>query len=90
MIKAELDLAQMVNFDSSRPYRWLVSIPEPNPKLYAFRTNDVDLDHVINLLQGHCPLSVQLRGPDRHADQLVNMGAVDPARLVAPLRRVAA
>jgi hypothetical protein len=49
----EMDLAKVVNFDSVRVYRWLVSIAEPNPKLYGFlRDNGVDLNHVVNLLQG--------------------------------------
>ena len=39
--------------DSFRAYRWLVTIAEPNPKLYGFlRDNGVDLNHVLNLLGG--------------------------------------
>ena len=39
--------------DSFRVYRWLVTIAEPNPKLYGFlRDNGVDLNHVLNLLGG--------------------------------------
>jgi hypothetical protein len=57
----ESDLARIVNFDSFRAYRGLVSIAEPNPKLYRFlRDNDVDSNHVINLLHGAialCPHS---------------------------------
>ena len=53
MVDSEIDLARIVNFDSFRAYRWLVSIAEPNPKLYAFlRKKGVDLSQVINLLGG--------------------------------------
>jgi len=49
----EIDVARIVNFDSFRAYRWLVKIAEPNPKLYGYlRDSDVDLNHVINLLDG--------------------------------------
>ena len=53
MTGAEIDLARIVNFDSFRAYRWLVTIAEPNPKLCGFlRGNGVDLNHVLNLLGG--------------------------------------
>ena len=53
MVDFEIDVARIVNFDSFRAYRWLVSIAEPNPKLYGFlRDNGVDLNHVFNLLGG--------------------------------------
>src|SRR5262245_44277339 len=46
-------LSKVVNFDSIRLYRWLLSISEPNPKLYAYlRANGVDLGHIFNLLGG--------------------------------------
>jgi hypothetical protein len=49
----EINVARIVNFDSFRAYRWLVEIAEPNPKLYGYlRDSDVDLNHVINLLDG--------------------------------------
>jgi hypothetical protein len=49
----EIDVARIVSFDSFRAYRWLVKIAEPNPKLYGYlRDSDVDLNHVINLLDG--------------------------------------
>jgi hypothetical protein len=49
----EIDLAKIVNFDSFRAYRWLVTISEPNQKLYSYlREKGVDLNHVINLLDG--------------------------------------
>jgi hypothetical protein len=51
--RPEVDLARIVNFDSFRAYRWLVSIAEPNQKLYGYlRHNGVDLNHVMNLLEG--------------------------------------
>ena len=53
--------ANLVNFDSLRLYRWLLSISAPNPKLYAYlRANCVDLKHIFNLLDGAvalCPCS---------------------------------
>jgi hypothetical protein len=49
----EIDVARIASFDSFRAYRWLVKIAEPNPKLYGYlRDSDVDLNHVINLLDG--------------------------------------
>jgi hypothetical protein len=49
----EMDLTRIVNFNSLRAYRWLVTIAEPNAKLYDYlQSNGVDLDHVINLLDG--------------------------------------
>jgi len=49
----DIELAKIVNFDSFPAYRWLVSIAEPNERLYGFlRKNGVDLNHVINLLEG--------------------------------------
>jgi len=46
-------LAKIVNFDSFRAYRWLVSIAEPNHKLHDYlRHNGVDINHIINLLEG--------------------------------------
>jgi hypothetical protein len=49
----EMDLARIVNFDSFRAYRWLVTIAEPNAKLYDYlRFNGVELHQVINLLHG--------------------------------------
>ena len=45
--------------DSFRAYRWLVTIAEPNPKLYGFlRDNGVDLNHVLNLLEGAINVSM--------------------------------
>jgi hypothetical protein len=53
MIRAEIDLGKIVNFDSFRAYRWLATIADPDRKLYGFlRSNGVDLNHVINLLDG--------------------------------------
>ena len=53
MVDFEIDAARIVNFDCFRTYRWLVSIAEPNSKLYAFlRKDGVDLNHVFNLLGG--------------------------------------
>jgi len=49
----EVDLARIINFDSFRAYKWLITIAEPNQTLYGFlRDNGVDLNHVINLLEG--------------------------------------
>jgi hypothetical protein len=50
----EIDLAKIINFDSFRAYRWLVAISEPNQKLYSYLREEkgVDLNHVINLLDG--------------------------------------
>jgi hypothetical protein len=49
----EMDLARIGNLDSFRAYRWLTTIAEPDPKLYDYlRSNGVDLNHVINLLDG--------------------------------------
>jgi hypothetical protein len=48
-----MNLGKMVNFDSVRLYRWLLSVAGPNPELYRFlRTNNVDLGHIFNLLHG--------------------------------------
>jgi hypothetical protein len=48
-----VDVARIVNIDSFRAYRWLVTIAEPNQKLYGYlRPNGVDLNLVINLLEG--------------------------------------
>src|SRR5262245_48004615 len=49
----EIALAKIVNFDSLRAYRQLVTIAAPSQKLYGYlRNNGVDLNHVINLLEG--------------------------------------
>jgi hypothetical protein len=49
----KVDLARIANLDSYRAYRWLVTIAEPNQKLYGYlRNNGVDLNHIINLLEG--------------------------------------
>jgi hypothetical protein len=49
----EIDLAKVVNFDSFRAYRWLVTIAEPNQRIYGYlRDKGVDLNHIINLLDG--------------------------------------
>jgi hypothetical protein len=59
--RPEINVARIVNFDSFRAYRWLVEIAEPNPKLYGYlRESGVDLNHIINLLDGAialCPWS---------------------------------
>jgi hypothetical protein len=49
----EVDLARIVNFDSFRAYKCLITIAEPKQKLYSYlRHNGVDLNHIINLLEG--------------------------------------
>jgi hypothetical protein len=49
----EVDLAKIVYFDSFRAYKWLITIAEPNQKLYGYlRDNGVDIDHIINLTEG--------------------------------------
>src|SRR5262245_61706797 len=49
----EIALAKIVNFDSLRAYRQLVTIATPNQVLYGYlRNNGVDLNHIINLLEG--------------------------------------
>jgi len=53
----EVDLARIVNFDSFRAYKWLISIAEPNQKLYGYlRDNGVDLN------QGACDTIRQALG----------------------------
>jgi hypothetical protein len=53
MIAEDIDLGKIITFNSFRAYRWLVAISEPDRTLYTFlRSNGVDLDHVINLLNG--------------------------------------
>ena len=75
----EIDLAKIVNFDSFRAYRWLVSITEPNQRLYGFlRENGVDLNHVINLLAGAialCPYSFS--GPAGPKEDAVFLPVID-------------
>jgi hypothetical protein len=47
------DRSRQVNSDSLLAYRRLVTIAGPNQKLYGYlRNNGVDLNHVINLLEG--------------------------------------
>jgi hypothetical protein len=53
MSDSEMDLANIVHFDSYRAYRWLVTIADPDVKLYDYlRAQGVDVNHVINLLDG--------------------------------------
>jgi hypothetical protein len=75
----EIDLAKIVNFDSFRAYRWLVSITEPNQRLYGFlRENGVDLNHVINLLAGAIALcSYSFSGPDGPKEDAVFLPVTD-------------
>ena len=79
MVNSEIDVARIVNFDSFRAYRWLVSIAEPNPKLYAFlRKNGVDLNHVFNLLGGAialCPYSFS--GPNGPKEDCIFLPVMD-------------
>jgi hypothetical protein len=53
MSKSEMDLANVIHFDSYRAYKWLLTIAGPDAKLYDYlRAQGVDLKHVINLLDG--------------------------------------
>jgi hypothetical protein len=48
-----MNLAKVVHFDSVRAHRWLLTVAEPDRKLYAYlRDEGVDINHVINLLDG--------------------------------------
>ena len=48
-----MDLTKVVNFDSVRVYRWLLSVADPDRELYAYpRAKGVDLNHIFNLLGG--------------------------------------
>ena len=79
MVDSEIDVARIVNFDSFRAYRWLVSIAEPNPKLFAFlRKKGVDLNHVFNLLGGAialCPHSFS--GPNGPKEDCIFLPVMD-------------
>jgi hypothetical protein len=48
MSKSEMDLANVIHFDSYRAYKWLLTIAGPDAKLYDYlRAQGVDLKHVI-------------------------------------------
>jgi hypothetical protein len=48
-----MDLTKVINFDSVRVYRWLLSVADPDRELYAYlRAKGVDLNHTFNLLGG--------------------------------------
>jgi hypothetical protein len=49
----DMDLARTINLDGFRAYSWLVTIADPDPRMYScLRSAGVDLDHCINLLGG--------------------------------------
>jgi hypothetical protein len=72
-------IATVTNFDSVRMYRWLLSVAEPNLKLYSYlRNHGVDLDHAMNLLGGaiaFCPCSFQ--GFGRPTEESVWLPVID-------------
>jgi hypothetical protein len=89
MVDSEIDLAGIVNFDSFRAYRWLVSIAEPNPKLYSFlRDNGVGLNHVVNLLHGAIAICRHsFSGPDGPKEDCIFLPVMDEDE-VTPLDAV--
>jgi len=53
MSESEMDLANIVHFDSYRAYKWLVTIAGPDVKLYEYLgACGVDVKHVLNQLGG--------------------------------------